>query len=80
MTREEILDNLKEIVLTIKPRLDLSNINPDSSLVKDLGIDSLSMLLLSLATENKFGFQFNPQAKFDTIGQVVDYIDNILNK
>lgn len=80
MTREEILDNLKEIVLTIKPRLELSNINPDSSLVKDLGIDSLSMLLLSLATKNKFGFQFNPQAKFDTIGQVVDYIDNILNK
>lgn len=80
MTREEIFDNLKEIVLTIKPRIELSNINMESSLVKDLGIDSLSMLLVSLATENKFGFQFSPQAKFNTIGDVVDYVDNILNK
>lgn len=74
------MNNLKEIVLTIKPRLELSNISLESSLVKDLGIDSLSMLLVSLATENKFGFQFNPQAKFNTIGDVVDYVDNILNK
>ena len=80
MTREEILDNLKEIVLTIKPKLDFSNITPDSSLVKDLGIDSLSMLLLSLAIENKFGFQFDPQAKFNTIGEVIDYIEKVLNK
>ncbi|MDO5321107.1 MAG: acyl carrier protein [Bacteroidia bacterium] len=80
MTREEILGNLKDIVLTIKPRLELSSISMESSLVKDLGIDSLSMLLVSLATENKFGFQFSPQAKFNTIGDVVDYIDNILNK
>ena len=80
MTRDEIFSDLKDIVLTIKPRLELSNINMDSALVKDLGIDSLSMLLVSLATENKFGFQFSPQAKFNTIGEVVDYIDNILNK
>lgn len=80
MTREEILDNLKEIVLTIKPKLDFSNITPDSSLVKDLGIDSLSMLLLSLAIENKFGFQFDSQAKFNTIGEVIDYIEMVLNK
>ncbi len=80
MTREDILNNLKEIVLTIKPKLDFSNITPDSSLVKDLGIDSLSMLLLSLAIENKFGFQFDPQVRFNTMGEVIDYIDKVMNK
>lgn len=74
MTPEEILDKLKEIVHTIKPKLDLSNVTLESSLVKDLGIDSLSMLLLSLATENEFGLQFEPDVKFNTIGEVVDYI------
>ncbi|MCQ2170281.1 MAG: phosphopantetheine-binding protein [Bacteroidales bacterium] len=74
MTPEEILGKLKEIVHTIKPKLDLSNVTLESSLVKDLGIDSLSMLLLSLATENEFGLQFEPDVKFNTIGEVVDYI------
>ena len=47
--------------------------------MKDLGIDSLSMLLLSLATENKFGFQFSTQEPFQTVREVVDYIDKAIN-
>lgn len=79
MTREEIFSNLQEIFLTVKPRLDVSKITLESSLVKDLGIDSLSMLLLSLATENKFGFQFDNQVKFNTVSDVIDYIDQAIN-
>ncbi len=77
MTREEILDSLKEIVITIKPKLDVSKVTMDSTLVKDLGIDSLSMLLLSLAIENKYGFQFDSDVKFNNIGDVVSYIEKI---
>ena len=44
-----------------------------------MGIDSLSMLLLSLATENKFGFQFGSQEPFQTVGQVVDYVEKAIN-
>lgn len=77
MTREEILDSLKEIVLTIKPKLDVSKVTMDSALVKDLGIDSLSMLLLSLAIESKYGFQFDPDVQFNSIGDVVSYIEKI---
>lgn len=77
MTREEILDSLKEIVLTIKPKLDVSKVTMDSALVKDLGIDSLSMLLLSLAIENKYGFQFDPNVQFNNIEDVVSYIEKI---
>ena len=79
MTKEQIFESLQEIILTIKPKIDLSSITLDSAHEKDLGIDSLSMLLLSLATENKFGFQFTTQEPFQTVSEVVDYIDKVIN-
>ena len=53
----------------------LSTVSFESKLVNDLGIDSLSMLLLSLAAEHKFGMQFETTEKpFETVGEVCDYI------
>jgi Acyl carrier protein len=75
MTRENVFEGLKEILSGVKPKLDQSKISYESKLVNDLGIDSLSMLLLSLAAENKFNMQFDPQAPvFVTVGDVCDYI------
>ena len=75
MTREEVFEGLKEIFTGVKPSLDLNHVNLDSKLVSELGIDSLSMLLLSLAAENKFQMQFaNDIPPFETVGQVCDYI------
>ena len=79
MDRKEIFEGLKEVIVTVKPKVDLDKITEDSSLVKDLGIDSLSMLLLSLATENKFNFQFATQEPFRKVGEVVDYIEKALD-
>lgn len=79
MTKEEIFEGLKETIKAVKPKLDLSKVNLDSNLVSDLGIDSLSMLLLSLATENRFSIQFNRQEPFRTVGEVVDYVHSLLN-
>lgn len=75
MTQEEIFEGLKEVFAIVKPKLDLSKVGPGSVLVEDLGIDSLSMLLLSLAIENKFGFQFKTQESFKTVGDVISYIE-----
>ncbi len=77
MTREEILAGLKEVMALVKPKLDLSEMTEQSNLVTDLGIDSLSMLLLSLGIENKFGFRFSTQKPFQTVGEVVDYIESV---
>ena len=75
MTRESVFEGLKEIISGVKPKTDLMNVDFDSKLVSDLGIDSLSMLLLSLAAEHKFNMQFdNAAAPFETVGQVCDYI------
>ena len=77
MTREEIMSGLKEVVALVKPKLDLSKLTEESNLVTDLGFDSLSMLLLSLGIENKFGFRFSTQKPFQTVAEVVDYIENV---
>lgn len=80
MTNEEILAGLKGVIGMVKPKLDMSNVNMETSLLNDLGIDSLSMLLMSLAIENKFGFQFSTQAPFEKVGDVVEYIASAINK
>ena len=49
MERENIFNELKEILKLIKPSADFSTINDDSQLVRDVGLDSLTILLLSLA-------------------------------
>ena len=74
MQRETIFEGLKEILLQIKPSMDLSKVNDDSQLVRDVGLDSLTILLLSLAMENKFGFKFEGQPRFETVGEVIDYV------
>jgi len=74
MQREEIFAGLKEILSLIKPSMDLSAVNEASQLVRDVGLDSLTILLLSLAVENKFGFKFEGQPMFGTVGEVIDYI------
>lgn len=74
MTREEILTALKEVFSVVKPSINLDNVGFESNLASELGVDSLSMLLMSLAIENKFGFQFKTQTVFEKVGDVVDYI------
>lgn len=74
MTEEQIFNGLKEILAMVKPKMDLSKISMDDKLVTTLYIDSLSMLLLSLAIETKFGVQIQSDAKFETVKDVVDYV------
>lgn len=74
MDQQKIFDELKEILKLIKPSADFSSINMDSQLVRDVGLDSLTILLLSLAIENKFQFKFEGTPKFNTVGEVIDYI------
>ena len=76
MQRVDILSELKEILKLIKPSMDLSKVTEDSQLVRDVGLDSLTILLLSLAIENKFGFKFDGNPKFTTVGEVIDYIES----
>ena len=74
MTKEEVFAGLQEIIASVKPKLDLSSVTYDSRLVSDMGIDSLTMLLLSLAVEHKFNMRFETDKPFETVGEVCDYV------
>ena len=63
MTQEAIYAKLQDILKTVKP---------------DLGIDTRSMLVLSLAIEHEYGFQFQTQAPFKTVREVVEYIEKAI--
>ena len=58
MTQEQVLDGLKEVLTVLRPNTDLANVNNSTELVRELGIDSLTMMLLSLAVEEKFKMRF----------------------
>lgn len=69
-----IFDKLKDMLLTIKPKMDQSSITEDAHLINDLGMDSLSMLLIMLAMENEFGISISGNTNFDTVRQVIEFI------
>ncbi len=75
MTRENIFEELKVIVKMIKPNLDADTLTPQTRLIEDLGLDSLTILLLSFAIEKKFEFKFEGTPKFASIDEVIDYIE-----
>ena len=75
MTKQEVFDGLKEVVAVIRPKTDLSNVDFETPLVTGLGIDSLTMMLLSLAVEEKFNIRFPenmPAPK--TVGEICDAV------
>jgi acyl carrier protein len=75
MTREEVFEGLKEIIGAIRPKTDLSNVGFQTELVRELGIDSLTMLLLSLAAEERFKMHFPDGAPAPvTVGEVCDAV------
>ena len=74
MDRQDIMKDLKEILQLIKPSLDLSSVNENTQLISDIGLDSLTIMLLSLAIENKYKIKFEGALRFNTVGDVIDYI------
>ena len=75
MTQEYILNELKTIFKQINPNLDVDTVTLDTKLVEDLGLDSLTILLMSFAIEKNFEIKFSGTPKFATVGEVVEYIE-----
>lgn len=78
MTQEYILNELKIIFKQINPKIDSDKITPDTRLTEDLGLDSLTILLMSFAIEKRFEFKFDGTPKFGTVGEVAEYIEILM--
>ncbi|WP_181227314.1 acyl carrier protein [Helicobacter pylori] len=65
-------------VIADQLEIDVSQVTPEAEFVKDLGADSLDVVELIMALEEKFGIEIpDEQAeKIVNVGDVVKYIEN----
>ena len=77
MTRKEAFTALKEVLAVIRPAADLDAVNFETQLTRDLGLDSLSMMLMAPAVEQKLGLTFENTTPFNTVADVCDYVASI---
>ena len=56
---------------------DPEKITPDTSIIEDLGADSLDVVELVMALEEKFGVEIPDEdaEKINTIGDIVNYVE-----
>ena len=82
MTRQEILENLKEILMDADERGSelVDKVSEQSRLTEDLGLSSVNMLYMIIATEEAFDIRFDDVGvnEFQTVGDVMDYIEGKL--
>ena len=75
MSEQEILDGLGEIVEEIAG-VPAADVAPDKSFVDDLDIDSLSMVEIAVAAQDKFGVEIpdDELKNLKTVKDVVVYV------
>ncbi len=69
--KEKLFDILHRIV----PDADISAVNEETSLTADLGLNSMSIMLLAMETEDAFGFEFDDFEDIRTVGDVFRYVE-----
>lgn len=83
MNRKEILEKLKEILYTADERGAqlIDSVDEHTRLQEDLGLSSVNLLYMIIATEEEFGIRFDDMGvnTFPTVGDVVDYIEGKLS-
>ena len=79
MTRQEILEKLKDIVLFADENGGeiIEKMTEDSKIITDLGLTSVNMLYMVIAIEESFDIRFDNvgMADFVTVGDLVSYIE-----
>lgn len=75
-----ILEKLKEMLICINPDINTDNIDESTNLSLDLGLDSLSILMLAYEIEEEYGFFFEQTESFKTVGDVCEYISRKLQQ
>jgi acyl carrier protein len=75
MTDQEIMEGLGEIIDEVAG-VPADQVTPDKTFVDDLDIDSLSMVEIAVAAQDKFGVEIPDDQLKDlkTVQDVIDYV------
>ena len=77
MAREEVVTALKE-VLVDRLKVDANTITDDANLFEDLGLDSIDLMTVVMAVEERFSIEVSDDELEDvtTLGQAADLLNN----
>lgn len=67
-------EKLKVIFERVVPDKDFSTVTRETRLIEDLGFDSLALMMMAMGIEDSFGYRFTEFVKFDTVGDVYDFL------
>jgi acyl carrier protein len=70
-----MLERLKKLMKNVNPDANLDNVTLDTKLVDDLHFDSLGIMMFAMAIEDEFGVSFDEPMNFQTVKDVVDYLE-----
>ena len=70
-----MLEQLKTILGRVLPDVDMSTVTAETKLIGDLGFDSLALMMMSMEIEDAFNFKFQEFVKFETVGDVCNYLE-----
>lgn len=70
-----MLERLKAVLKKVMPDVDTSSVTEDSNLIEDLEFDSLGIMMLAMALEDEFNFHFDGPVSFNTVGDVIKFIE-----
>lgn len=72
-----IIDDLKEIVKKVAPKLNPELIKEDARLLEDLRLDSLSVLMFSMGIEEYYNIHLEEFVPFKTVKDVIEYLEKL---
>ena len=70
-----MFERLKVILEKILPDVDMSSVSENTTLMDELGFDSLALMMMSMEIEDAMGFKFTEFVKFETVGDVCRYLE-----
>lgn len=73
-------ERLINLIKAYLPADKVAAATPESRLLADLGMDSIGMLMLSMAMEDEFGVSFKEPVHFVTVQDVLDFLEKNATK
>lgn len=68
-------ERLMNLIKENMPDVDVSKATPEARLKEDLGMDSIGLMMLSMAIEDEFNVTFNEVVTFSTVQDVLNFLE-----